>query len=338
MAEINKIAFFEVEDWEKDYIRENLPDTEIKLFNEKLTEKNINEAQDCDAIAVFIYSRLTKDILSKLPELKLIVTMSTGFDHIDLDECKARNITVCNVPTYGENTVAEHTFSLILALSRKIIKSVDRTRTGDFNLDELRGFDLKGKTIGIIGCGNIGKHVVRMAKGFEMNIIVFDLNKDEKYAKELGFSYADFDELLSKSDIISLHAPYNEKTHHMINKDNIKKIKKGAYIINTARGGLLDTEALFAALKEGHIAGAGIDVMEEETTIKEEKELLSADFIKTSNMQTLLENHMLMHMDNVIITPHNAFNSQEALMRIINTTLENIKDFKNNECRNSVKK
>lgn len=336
MAQISKIAFFELEEWEKDYIRNALPDVELNLSSDKLTIENAGDASDCECIAVFIYSKVSKEIIDKLPNLKLITTMSTGFDHIDIDACTGRGISVCNVPVYGANTVAEHTFALILALSRKLVDSVDRTKKGDFTLDGLRGFDIKGKTLGVIGCGNIGRHVIKIAKGFDMDVIVFDVHKDEQKAKEMGFRYVEFDELLSDSDIITIHAPYNEHTHHMINKDNISKIKKGAYLINTSRGGLIETEALSNALKEGILAGAGLDVLEEECTIKEEKELLSHEFMKTCDLTTVLENHMLMQMENVIITPHNAFNSKEALTRILDTTIENIKACMKGEYINKV--
>ena len=296
----------------------------------------MKKIRDCDALGVFIYSKVSKEILDNLPNLKLITTMSTGFDHIDIDECAIKGIPVCNVPTYGANTVAEHTFALILTLSRKLVESVDRTRKGNFTIENLRGFDIRGKTIGIIGCGDIGEHVAKIARGFEMDVIVFDVNKDMGKAKELGFRYVEFDELLAKSDIISLHAPYNKHTHHMINKENIQKIKKGAYLINTARGGLVETEALYNALKEGILAGAGIDVIEEEYTIKEEKELLSPEFMKVCNLKTVLANHMLMHMDNVIITPHNAFNSKEALTRIMDVTVANVRACMKGKCINKV--
>ena len=334
--QISRIAFFELEEWEKEHIKADFPDIELKLFSDKLSIANVKKIRDCDALGVFIYSKVSKEILDNLPNLKLITTMSTGFDHIDIDECAIKGIPVCNVPTYGANTVAEHTFALILTLSRKLVESVDRTRKGNFTIENLRGFDIRGKTIGIIGCGDIGEHVAKIARGFEMDVIVFDVNKDMGKAKELGFRYVEFDELLAKSDIISLHAPYNKHTHHMINKENIQKIKKGAYLINTARGGLVETEALYNALKEGILAGAGIDVIEEEYTIKEEKELLSPEFMKACNLKTVLANHMLMHMDNVIITPHNAFNSKEALTRIMDVTVANVRACMKGKCINKV--
>lgn len=314
-----KIGFFEVEDWEKEILKRKLNSHELFFSQEPL-----EDAKDYDIISPFIYSNIDKKVL-KSSKLKYIATRSTGFDHIDLKEAKKRGVMVSNVPYYGDNTVAEHTFALILALSRKLYPSIERTKKGDFSLEGLRGFDLEGKTIGIVGLGHIGVCVARIAKGFGMNILAYDIKK----GKEPDIKYMSFNDLLKKSDIISLHVPYDKKTHHMINKDNIKLIKKGAYLINTARGGLVETEALAEALDKKIIAGAGLDVLEEECFIKEEKELLSKEFPKTCNLKTVLRNHILIKQDNVVMTPHNAFNSKEALLRILETTVENIESFIN---------
>lgn len=333
-----KIIFYEIEDWEKDYIRERLQGHELVFYTENLDKDNLKTAKDADAIGVFIYSEITPEVINSIPNLKLIATMSTGYDHIDLNEAKNKKVTVCNVPSYGENTVAEHTFGLILSISKKIIESVERTKKGNFCLDGLRGFDLKGKTIGVVGTGKIGRHVIRMAKGFEMNIIAYDPYPNNEFAQEMGFRYVSLDELLSNSDIITLHAPYMESTHHMINMDNINKIKRGAVLINTARGGLVETNALIEALRQGIISAAGLDVLEEEGFIREEKELLSNVFQTKCDYKTILQEHMLMSQDNVIVTPHNAFNTKEALQRIIDVTIENIKKFFEGNSQNVVNK
>ena len=331
-----RIAFFELEDWEKDYLRQNLKGQAVEFVNGTLTAETAAKAKNCDAVAVFIYSKVDNAVLAKLPKLKFVATRSTGYDHIDVAAAKGRKIVVSNVPTYGENTVAEHTFALILALSRKIIDSADRTRHGDFTLEGLRGFDLKGKTIGVVGTGHIGMHVIRIAKGFEMNILAFDVKKDTQAARKVGFKYADLDTLLKNSDIITLHCPYNQATRHLINSANIGKVKKGAVLINTARGGLVETRTLLSALDNGTIAAAGLDVLEEEVSIKEEKQLLSKDFEKEADLKTMLANHVLLNHKNVIITPHNAFNSREALVRILNATIENINAFAKKKPINNV--
>jgi D-lactate dehydrogenase len=331
-----KIAFFEVQDWQKDYLKEKLPNAELSFFGEPLSADNIVSADDFEIISPFIYSQINKDIIKKLPNLKMLATRSTGFDHIDLTSAKQNKISVCNVPFYGENTVAEHTFALILALSRKLLESADRTRVGDFSLEGLRGFDLKDKTLGIIGLGHIGIRVAKIAKGFEMKILAYDVKRDDNLAKEIGFEYADLNEVLAKSDIITLHAPYNKATHHLINSKNIELIKKGSYLINTSRGGLVETGALLQALSDGTFAGAGLDVLEEECFIKEEAQLLSKEFPKTCDLKTALQNHILLKQKNVIITPHNAFDSEEALKRILDTTVLNIQSFIENNPINLV--
>jgi D-lactate dehydrogenase len=318
-----KIVFFEVEDWEKDYLTSKLKGHEIIFSKDALSKENFSLVKGADIISVFIYSKLDKKTLSEFNNLKAISTRSTGFDHIDIKECKKRRISVLNVPYYGENTVAEHTFALILALSRKIHKSYERTIRGNFSLEGLRGFDLKGKTIGVIGLGHIGRHVARIAAGFEMNILAYDVKKDNNFSKKFGVRYVPLDNLLKNSDIITLHCPYNKNTHHLINSKNINLIKKGSYLVNTARGGNIETKALVSGLSKKHLGGAALDVLEEESIIKEEAQLLSQNFPK-EKLQSLLENHILLTFDNVIITPHNAFNSQEALQRILDVTIKNI--------------
>ena len=266
-----KITFFEIKSWEANYLKKKLKGHTLKFFEEPISKENIAKAKDSSIISVFIYSQINKELLRKLPKLKLISTRSTGFDHIDLRECKKRGIIVTNVPYYGENTVAEHTFALILTLSRNIHKSYLRTLENDFSIEGLTGFDLKGKTIGIIGAGHIGLHVARIARAFGMHVRAFDIHKDEFLAEVINFKYIDLDTLLKVSDIITLHVPYNKFTHHLINKESFKKMKKGAILINTARGGVVDTDALFDALKSKRLRGAGLDVIEGEALIKEER-------------------------------------------------------------------
>lgn len=332
-----RIAFFELEPWEKDYIVEHLKGHELIFIDEHLDELNVSRVVDCDVLAIFIYSQITKSILARLPKLKLITTMSTGFDHIDLEACKEKNVVVCNVPTYGENTVAEHAMALLLAISRKIIPSVERTRRGNFDLTNLRGFDLKGKTIGIMGTGRIGAHMAKFARAFDMRVLAYDKYPNFELAKQLGFEYVDLDRLLAESDVISLHLPLLKETEHIINKDNIRKLKRGCVLINTARGGLVETEAILIGLKEKILSACGLDVLEEEAVIREEKELLHETFKRACDLKTMLEGHMLITRDEVLITPHNAFNSTEALQRILDTTINNITAFLSGVPQNIVK-
>ncbi len=326
MADFQTV-FFETEDWEKQYIeRSRLRELEPAIYSERLDENNVALAEDAEIVSVFIYSDLHKPVLDRLPKLRMVATRSTGYDHIDLDECTRRGILVGNVPYYGENTVAEHAFGLILSLSRKIYKAYLRTTRLDFSLEGLMGFDLKGKTIGVIGAGRIGLHIVRIAKGFGMDVLVYDVRQEPLLAEVLGFTYVSFEDLLGRSDVITINVPLIPATYHMINKDTIRLIKRGAILINTARGPVVDTEALITALNEGIISGAGLDVFEGEESIKEETAVL-VQRLPREKMTEVLLGYALLHRDNVVITPHIAFYSQEALERIVQTTQENIFGF-----------
>lgn len=326
-----KIAFFEIEDWGIPYVTDNLRLTtsdNVKFFERKLNKDNLPPERDFDIISVFVGSCVNKDIIDAFPNLKLITTRSTGFDHIDLATAKEKNIPVAYVPGYGDNTVAEFAFGLILTLSRKIYEAYDRLReTGSFSSEGLRGFDIAGKTIGIVGTGRIGCHMIKIANGFNMNVIAYDAFPKKELCRQLDFKYVLLDELLANSDIISLHVPYLPSTHHLINSENINKIKKGAILINTARGAIIETNALIKALNEGILAGAGLDVLEEEGFLGDEKSFVLNDKEEGHNLKTIIQNHVLIDMPNVIITPHNAFNTQEALQRILDTDIENIKNF-----------
>jgi D-lactate dehydrogenase len=393
-----KLGFFEAEGWEKEVLEKELPDLEIYFTTERLTKENVKNFQDLDILSIFISSEIDKEIIDSLPNLKLITTRSTGYDHIDCEYCKSKGILVCNVPEYGTKTVAEWTIGLMLNLMRKIYYAIDQIKeTESFDLKNLRGEELYGKTLGVIGTGRIGKEVIKLARAFGMNILAYDIYPDENFAKEYNVTYTSLEELLKNSDVITIHVNLNPSTYHLINKENIKLIKPGAYLINTARGGIIETEALLYALKEGILKGAALDVLEEETEIKEELELLvkytkshlpeSSDRIESTRIErpndipeykpnenqkfspnlgnehsfgqdsgsnkifgqnsgrdniketafTLWQNHILMKMPNVLITPHNAFNSKEAIERILMTTIENIKKFLEGKAINLVK-
>lgn len=323
-----KLAFFELEGWEEPIARAALPDAELFFFKQKVDELTPPPTNDFNAISVFVNSRMVPKVLEKFPALKFVTTRSTGFDHIDLAACKSRGIGVAYVPGYGDNTVAEFAFGLILNLTRKIYWAADQIKEIEsFSLEGLRGTDLKGKTIGIVGTGRIGKEMVRIAKGFGMNVVAYDPYPNETYAKEMDYRYVPLNELLKASDIVSLHTPYTKETHHLINKENIKLMKKGSYLINTARGGIVETDALVLALRNGTLAGVGADVLEEEGETKDELKFLAAPDLRGEELRTILQNHILMKMPNALITPHNAFNSQEAMERILKTTIENIQGF-----------
>ena len=322
------VVFFETAPWERRYLGRALAAHRVtgRFVAEPLTEATRAAAAGAQAISVFIYSTVTAGLLRRLPRLRFIATRSTGYDHIDLRACRVRRIAVANVPSYGENTVAEHTFALILALSRNIHKAYVKTIKGDFSLEGLQGFDLKGKTLGVVGGGHIGLHVIKMARGFGMEVLVHDVRKQAFLSEVLDFQYAPLETLLRRSDIVSLHVPYTPQTHHLMNRARFRLMKRGALLINTARGGLVDTGALVWALDEGIVGGAGLDVLEGEELVKEERQLLSKDFPK-DKLATALRNHILLHRENVVITPHIAFDSREALQRILDTTVANLRGY-----------
>lgn len=323
-----KLGFFEAEGWEKEILEKELPELEIYFTKEKLTQENVKNFRDLDILSIFISSEINKEIIDSLPNLKLITTRSTGYDHIDVEYAKSKGILVYNVPEYGTKTVAEWTIGLMLSLMRKIYYAIDQIKeTESFDLSNLRGEELHGKTLGVIGTGRIGKEVIKLAKAFGMNILAYDISPDENFAKEYEIVYTSLEELLKNSDVITIHTTLNPSTYHLINKNNVNLIKKGTYLINTARGGVIETEALIYALKNGVLKGAALDVLEEEIEIKEELELLVNQKIKEKEIKTLWQNHILMKMPNVLITPHNAFNSKEAIQRILRTTIDNIKNF-----------
>ena len=330
-----RIAFFEIQGWERPLLEEAFKDHQLFFSEKPLQDSDLSEIRDFEALSVFIYSRIGNEVIDAMPNLRLIATRSTGYDHIDVAAAKAKNVIVSNVPTYGEHTVAEHTFALILALSRNVHKSHVRRLKNDFSIEGLKGFDLKGKTIGVVGAGKIGLHVIRIARGFGMRVLAYDAFQNGFLSDVLDFDYVSLDRLFAESDIISLHTPYNEKTHHLINEHSIAKIKRGSLLVNTARGELVDNDALIQALDQGILAGAGLDVIEGEQLIKEEKELLSGTKVK-DDLSELVNDHNLLRRDNVVYTPHIAFYSEEALHRILRTTIENITCFADGACQNAI--
>jgi len=331
-----RIAVFEAEPWECQAFERLRPDFDLNCFSEPLTAANAPCHEEADIVSIFIYSRLDSWTLKQLKKVRLIATRSTGYDHIDIDYCRDNGITVCNVPVYGSYTVAEHVFGLILLICHRLYESIDRTRKGDFSQKGLRGFDLRGKTLGVIGTGLIGRHVIEIARGFRMEVAAYDPRPDQGLAALLGFTYMGLDDLLAISDIVSLHVPAGRDTFHLLSTGQFSRMKDGAVLINTARGTLIDIEALLHALADGKVAAVGLDVLPEEPVIREEAELLSSFFHRAHDMSTLLANHILLRMRNVYITPHNAFNTREAVERILATTIDNVKAFTRGEAANVV--
>ncbi|MEK7190563.1 MAG: hydroxyacid dehydrogenase [Patescibacteria group bacterium] len=335
-----KIVFFEASKAEQDIFLKSFNETGVSFYEEKLNEDNTEKAKNAEIISVFVNSKISKKVIDQIPDLKFITTRSTGFDHIDIEYARTKGISVSNVPAYGSQTVAEFTFGLLLTLSRRIYWGYHQLREGNnFDLSQLEGFDLEGKILGVIGTGKIGQNVIRIAKGFRMKVIATNPNPKPELALELGFEYVSLDDLLSQSDIITIHVPYMPATHHLINSANLAKIKRGAILINTARGEIVETEALLSALNDGRIKGAALDVLEGERDLKEERLITMGSDPKIGhmeNMRKIVEDHVLINLPNVIVTPHMAFFTKEAVGRIIETTVENIKGFISGTAQNIV--
>jgi D-lactate dehydrogenase len=277
-------------------------------------------------LSVFVGSRVDRQLLDACPDLRLVATRSTGLDHVDLAACADRGVAVANVPTYGENTVAEHTFALILALSRNVHKAWVRTQRGDFSIEGLRGLDLRGRTIGLIGVGHIGLHTAKIARGFGMHVLAADPRPQPLLAELVGFRYVGLEELVASADIVSLHAPLVPATRHVVDRELLKRFKRGALLVNTARGGLVDTEALLWALDEGILAGAGLDVLEGEELLTEDRRRLALERDEAS-LRVLVENQLLAGREDVVVTPHIGFDSIEAVQRIAEVTATNVAAF-----------
>jgi len=291
-----------------------------------------------EVLSVFVDYQVTADVLDMLPNLKMIAARSAGFDHIAMDEAQQRGIVVSRVPHYGARTVAEYALALMFALSRNVYRSyTDMQRNvGVSGVDAYEGFDLCGKTVGVVGTGAIGRNVCEIARGIGMNVIAYDVSPDETFAVNLGMRYAALDEVLAQADIVTLHVPSIPETHHLINAEKLQKMKAGSYLINTARGDIVDTKALVQSVYEGHLAGAGLDVLEGEHSLREEAELLVEGAPDPTLWETLIADHALIDMQNVIVTPHIAFNTIEAKREITQTTLENINAFVSGAPQNTV--
>jgi D-lactate dehydrogenase len=323
-----KIGFFGVKSWERKIIEQqiiNLDATGVGIFESELHE-NIELASKYDIVSVFVYSKLDKEVLDKLPNLRMVATRSTGMDHIDCDECKKKKVVVMNVPTYGSNTVAEYTITLLLTVAKRIVPAHQSVEEGEFSPEGLTGVDVFGKTLGVVGVGRIGQNVIKIARGLGMKVIGVERNRDEALAKKLHFKYATLDECLAQSDFVTFHVPAMKETYHLLNKKNIKQMKVGSFLINTSRGAVVETEAIIWALNNKILRGAGLDVTEEEDKLESVAMVTSRRPTK-EDLQEVLSYHLLRDRDDVVFTPHNAFNTDEAIGRIIATTIENIRTF-----------
>ena len=247
-----RTILFDVEQNEIETYKQLLADVgEVDCHTEPLNEESIAMATNAEVISVFVTSKITESMLSKLANLKYIVCRSTGYDNIDVESAKKHDIVVCNVPNYGEHTVAEYAFTLLLSLTRKLQDSISQVQQGQIDHTKLVGTDLAGSTLGVVGAGRIGQRLIKIAKGFEMSVVAYDPFPKPEVAKQLGFEYVELDELYTSADIVSLHVPGSKDNKKLIDKDALEKFKDGAILINTARGDLVDNLALIEALQSG---------------------------------------------------------------------------------------
>lgn len=320
-----KIAFFGAKPYDIasfDKVNEKY-NYDIKYFKGHLNPNNVVLTQDADAVCIFVNDTADAAVIDAMADngVKLLALRCAGFNNVDLEAAKGK-LPVVRVPAYSPYAVAEYSLALMLSLNRKIHRAYWRTRDGNFSLNGLMGFDMHGKTVGIIGTGKIAKILIRILKGLGMHILAYDVYPDYKFAEEEGITYTTLDELYKNSNIISLHCPLTEQTRYIINDDSIAKMKDGVMIINTGRGQLIHTNALIEGLKEKKISAAGLDVYEEE-----------GGYFYEDKSDKIIDDDMLARLlsfNNVIVTSHQAFFTKEAMHNIAETTLQNIEDFRQN--------
>ncbi|MDF2473815.1 MAG: lactate dehydrogenase-like oxidoreductase [Anaerocolumna sp.] len=313
-----RVCFYDTKPYDRIFFDElkEAYEVEIEYFESKLNQKTAVLAKGFDAAVAFVNDSIDSKTIAILyeNEIKLIAMRCAGYNNVDV-KAAAGKIPIVRVPAYSPYAVAEHAIALLLTLNRKTHRAYVRTRDFNFSLNELVGFDLHGKTMGVVGTGKIGRVFIDICKGFGMNILAYDPYP----VKDFDVSYVGFDELCEKSDIISLHCPLTKDTFHVINKDSIKRMKDGVYIINTSRGALIDSEDLLNAIKDEKIGGACLDVYEEETELFYED--MSYKIIKDDVLSRIIS------MPNVIVSSHQAFLTEEALYNIAETTLQNIEHY-----------
>lgn len=317
------VAFYDAKPYDRIYFGnlENFTDIQWHFYEARLELQTVSLAQGSQAVCLFVNDIVNQECLEKLAKsgVKLIALRCAGFNNIDLSTARELGVSVVRVPAYSPHAVAEHAVALLLTLNRKIHRAHNRVREHNFSLNGLVGFDLFGKTVGIIGTGKIGRIAAQIFRGFQMNVIAHDPLPSEEWAQQLGVNYAPLNSLLEISDIISLHLPLLPETHHLLNSQTLAKTKPGVYLINTSRGKIIETRALLQLLKKGHFGGVALDVYEEEEGI----------FFKDLSDQMLQDDELsrLLTFPNVLVTSHQAFLTHEALQEIARVTSENISRF-----------
>jgi len=296
-------------------------------------EADDSAAALAQVLCVFVRTPVTRELLQRMPALRLVATRSAGVDHIDLDACRERDISVVHVPDYGAATVAEHTFALLLGLARHLCAARGRALQGGFSYRGLTGFELEGKVLGIVGFGRIGTHVARIAQGFGMKVLTFDPRPRPQATIALGINFVGWSELLERSDILSLHVPLTPETHHLLDDNAFARIKPGVVLLNTARGGLIDEEALLRALDRGTVSAAGLDVLEREDGAAPEAPMGCGGLGCDRGWES---SHPLLRHPRVLATPHVGFNTREAVARILRETVDNISAWRAGQPRHRV--
>ena len=336
---MKKIVFFDVQDYEIEFLKSACREKfKFELVKEPLNDLSVltEGRKDVEIISCFTTSRVTKTVLERFNNLKLIALRSVGFNHIDTDFCKSHGIYVENTPNYGNMTVAEFAIALLFDVTRKVTNSYNDLQKSVINPHKTIGVEIFGKTIGIVGLGAIGAEMARLANGVGMKILGFDIKEREDLKEKYNVQYTDFETLVKNSDFISLHSPLTKDNYHLFNKEIFDLMKPSAFIINTARGELIDTQALYNALIDKKIAGAGLDVLESEETLTDPDYLVDIGRMTTQSLQKTVLNNRLLQLDNVIVTPHIAYDTHEAINRILNTTVENILAFDDGKIQNNV--
>ncbi len=329
-----KIGLLCLEPHEKQFYEENLRgDFEPIFYDAPVNIRKLDP--EIEVLSVFVDFNVTRDVIDLLPNLKLIVCRSTGYNNIDGTAASERGIRIANTPGYGASSVAEYTFALILMLSRKLPAILLETNSGVVDRKMERGWDLHGRTIGIIGLGSIGRGVAQIAYGFGMRILAFSHSEDEEFARQYKIEYTtDTTQLCRESDIVTLHIPYRPENHHFLSANLLEQMKPTALVVNTARGELLNTLQLARMLKDRKLGGAALDVVEDENYLSNPNALIdlaaSGDEMAVDKLRHALAVSAMERMPNVIITNHNGYNTVEALQRINETTVKNIVNFYNN--------
>ena len=315
------VAFYDTKPYDREFIGAALaaqPEVELRLLEFRLTAESVETARGAQAVCLFVNDRVDRPILTKLKELcvRHVALRCAGFNNVDLPAARELGIAVTRVPAYSPHAVAEHTLALLLTLNRKIHRAYNRVREHNFSLAGLVGFDLHGKTVGIIGTGKIGRITAEIFRGFGTTVLAYDVAPDHDWAARHGITYAPLDTVLTQSDIVSLHTPLTTDTFHLINANTLARMKPGAYLVNTSRGKLVETSALINALKAQHLGGVALDVYEEEEGVFFED--LSGGVLQDDELSRLLT------FPNVLITSHQAFLTAEALREISRVTVENL--------------